>query len=58
MSKNSHSRFYGGLRFIGGIIQLGAVVSYSSLGKTLDASNVSRDLPPVLAFNSTIGLDF
>jgi hypothetical protein len=54
---NSHNRFYGGLRFIGGVIQLGAEVSYSSLGRFRD-NGVDRDMPSVLAFNSTVGLDF
>lgn len=57
MLSNSHNRFYGGLRFIGGVVQLGAEVSYSSLGKFRDGG-VERDLPSVLAFNSTVGLDF
>ena len=56
---NAHSRFYGGLRFIGGPIQLGAELSYSSLGKFKDVdTGADSSMPRVLAFNSTIGLDF
>jgi hypothetical protein len=46
---NRHNRFYGGARFIVGALQLGAEASYSSLG---------GGLPPVLAYNATLGLDF
>ncbi len=56
---NTHNRFYGGLRFIGGVLQLGAELSYSIIGKFNDVSSSSeRTVPGVLAINSTIGLDF
>lgn len=46
---NRHNRFYGGLRFIVGALQLGGEASYSNLG---------RGLPAVVAYNATLGLDF
>ncbi len=61
---NAHARFYGGLRFIGGVVQLGLEYSYANLGtiKAPDEANpsevVDRALPPVSAFNATFGLDF
>lgn len=57
--KNSHNRFYAGLRFIGGVLILGAEVSYSILGKFQDAAtHTDREIPAVLTGNFTIGLDF
>ena len=47
--ENAHNRFYGGVRFIGGIIQVGAEASYSVFGSSL---------PSLLTFNTTLGLDF
>jgi len=59
LGANSHNRFYGGLRFIGGVVQLGAEVSYSSMGKFHDVTtNSDKAMPDVLAINSTLGLDF
>ncbi|MBX7096072.1 MAG: hypothetical protein K1X89_00030 [Myxococcaceae bacterium] len=56
---NTHNRFYGGLRFIGGVLQVGAEFSYSIIGKFNDStSGTERSVPGVLAINSTIGLDF
>lgn len=55
---NSHSRFYGGLRFIGGVFQLGAEISYSLLGSFKDTAGADIAMPNVLAINSTLGLDF
>jgi hypothetical protein len=56
---NTHNRFYGGFRFIGGVVQLSAEVSYSVIGKFHDTNaNEDRNVPPVLAINSTLGLDF
>ena len=43
-----NTRFYGGARFIGGVLQLGAELSLTTQGS----------IPSVFAFNSTIGLDF
>jgi hypothetical protein len=50
---NTHNRFYGGLRFIGGVASLGAEVSYSILGKNADGATID-----VLAWNLMLGLDF
>ncbi len=56
---NTHNRFYGGFRFIGGVAQLGAEVSYSVIGRFRDTtSGEDRDVPAVLAINGTLGLDF
>jgi hypothetical protein len=59
LGANSHNRFYGGLRFIGGAVMIGAEISYSSMGKFHDVTtNSDKALPEVLAINSTLGLDF
>jgi hypothetical protein len=51
---NTHNRFYGGFRFIGGVFQLGFEVSYSILGTNSSGANID-----VLAWNFTLaGLDF
>lgn len=56
---NSHSRFYGGMRFIGGVVQIGLEVSVSTLGRFQDAdTGTQRVMPSVVAYNGTIGLDF
>jgi hypothetical protein len=59
---NGQSRFYAGARFIGGILQLGAEVSYTGIGKVrvMNPNGISKeqDFPAVTAFNTTIGLDF
>jgi hypothetical protein len=54
---NSHNRFYGGLRIIGGVVMIGGEVSYSIIGKFKDGA-IDKDVPGVLAFNGTLGLDF
>jgi hypothetical protein len=53
LGSNSHNRFYGGLRFIGGVLQLGAEISYAGMGTV---SGVA--MPAVTAYNVTIGLDY
>lgn len=58
LSTNSHNRFYGGLRFIGGALQLGAEISYSNLGKFKDGAGTEWAMPPVTCYNFTLGLDF
>jgi hypothetical protein len=59
LGANSHNRFYGGLRFIGGVVQIGAEVSYSSLGRFQDKdSGTEKAMPDVATFNTTLGLDF
>jgi hypothetical protein len=64
LMQNINTRFYGGVRFIGGALQLGAEVSLTSLGRFEEAHPVNGGqvmefrLPAVLAFSTTIGLDF
>jgi hypothetical protein len=56
---NSHNRFYGGVRFIGGVVQLLFEVSYASMGKFNDpTTSADRVLPDVAAINVSFGLDF
>ncbi len=56
---NTHNRFYGGLRFIGGVLMIGAEFSYTVIGKFKDdTSGTDRDVPAVMALNATLGLDF
>jgi hypothetical protein len=56
---NSQTRFYGGLRFVGGAVQLAAEFSYTTLGTVKDsATGESSAMPPVVATNWTLGLDF
>lgn len=63
MGANSHNRFYGGLRFVGGALQLSAEYSVSQLppisvptGNGDETTTV--DLPNVTAINFALGLDF
>ncbi len=59
LTNNRHNRFYGGLRFIAGALQIGGEFSYSSLGSFRDTvTTADRRMPPVLATNWTLGLDF
>ncbi|HEY8207125.1 MAG TPA: hypothetical protein VIG99_06580 [Myxococcaceae bacterium] len=59
MFENAHNRFYGGVRFVGGVIQIIAEVSAAGLGSiTIPGTNLEMQLPPVLAFNVSLGLDF
>lgn len=63
LGSNSHNRFYAGVRFIGGALQLGAEYSLSQLPRiavpTADgASTEEQQLPNVTALNVTLGLDF
>jgi hypothetical protein len=63
MGQNVHNRFYLGGRFVGGVIQLMAELSYSVLGKIrvedpISGTTSDRALPGVLAFNFAFGLDF
>ncbi|HEX8705350.1 MAG TPA: hypothetical protein VF815_41340 [Myxococcaceae bacterium] len=57
---NMNQRIYGGVRFIGGVLQLGAEISVTRLGsvKEVDAGTQTRSLTSVLAFNTSLGLDF
>ncbi|MBF5044713.1 hypothetical protein FGE12_20095 [Aggregicoccus sp. 17bor-14] len=52
-------RIYGGARFIGGVLQLGAEVSFTQVGSVATGVGTeSRSVPGVLTFNTTLGLDF
>jgi hypothetical protein len=64
---NTNNRFYGGFRFIAGVVMLGFEFSYTALGSfndskigTVDSVCTGRSvcMPAVLAYNSTIGFDF
>lgn len=61
---NSHNRFYGGFRFIGGVVMIGVEFSYSVIGKfrdkpvSEDGTGLEIDVPSVAAINATLGLDF
>ncbi len=61
-SDNMTQRIYGGVRFIGGVLQLGAEISFTRLGTVkLDPTNEAsegRTLPTVVTFNTSLGLDF
>lgn len=67
-ASNTNNRFYGGFRFIAGVVMLGFEFSYTTLGSFTDAKIGTVDgtcsadrpvcMPPVLAYNSTIGFDF
>lgn len=54
---NPSNRFYAGVRFIGGIVQLGAEVSLTTFAG-FDDETGRRNIPSVGAFNATLGLDF
>jgi hypothetical protein len=54
-----NQRIYGGVRFIGGALQLGAEISFSRLGSVEVAGEAeSRGVPGVFAFSTSLGLDF
>ncbi|MBN1208102.1 MAG: hypothetical protein JXB05_24775 [Myxococcaceae bacterium] len=59
---NMTQRIYGGVRFIGGVLQLGAELSVSRLGGVaVDPANPdgeTRGLTSVVTFNTSLGLDF
>lgn len=62
LENGGQSRFYAGVRFIGGVLQLGAEVSYTGIGdvRVTSGNGISKtqSFPAVTAFNTTIGLDF
>ncbi len=60
LADNSHNRFYGGIRFIGGVLQLGAEYSLSQLPRIPVTGEQGQfvEVPDVSAFNFTVGLDF
>jgi hypothetical protein len=62
LSNNMTQRIYGGARFIGGVLQLGAEISFSRLGSVKvdpkDDASQDRALPTVVTFNTSLGLDF
>jgi hypothetical protein len=55
---NTNNRFYGGFRFIAGVVMLGFEVSYTVLGSFNDSRIGVVKMPAVLTYNSTIGFDF
>lgn len=59
-SDNMTQRIYGGARFVGGVLQLGAEISFTRLGSApvTDGSEETRGLPTVVTFNTSLGLDF
>ena len=60
-SSNMTQRIYGGVRFIGGTLQLSAELSFARLGsaqETDDPNSATRSLPTVVTFNTSLGLDF
>jgi hypothetical protein len=64
VSFDVNQRLYGGVRFIGGALQLGAEVSFARLGSVDTpvgddpAVTESRGLPGVFTFSTSLGLDF
>jgi len=53
------TRLYGGARFIGGVLQLGAEVSLTRVGNVpTGQGDEERYVPAVLTLNTTLGLDF
>jgi len=62
LTDNMNQRVYGGVRFIGGVLQLGAEISVTRLGSVaLDPNNENsetRALTSVFTFNTSLGLDF
>ena len=53
------TRLYGGARFIGGVLQLGAEISVTRVGNVpTGAGDEERYVPAVLTLNTTLGLDF
>ncbi|HYH98199.1 hypothetical protein [Hyalangium sp.] len=60
-SDNMTQRIYGGVRFIGGVLQLGAELSFTRLGQAPESDlpgSESSSLPTVVTFNTSLGLDF
>ncbi len=57
-ANNTNNRFYGGFRFIAGVVMLGFEFSYTVLGSFTDDKIGKVDMPAVLGYNSTIGFDF
>jgi hypothetical protein len=60
-SSNMTQRIYGGVRFIGGVLQLSAELSFARLGssqETDDPNSATRSLPTIVTFNTSLGLDF
>jgi hypothetical protein len=55
---HSHNRFYGGMRFIAGALQLGAEYSVAALPPIRVSKTETLPAPAVGAFNFTVGLDF
>ena len=60
LGDNMTQRIYGGVRFIGGVLQLGAEVSFTRLGSVArdGRHRGARACPPSFTFNTSLGLDF
>jgi hypothetical protein len=58
ISDNMTQRIYGGVRFIGGVLQLGAEISFTRLGGVKQPDTTTRALPTVVTLNTSLGLDF
>lgn len=59
LGSNSHNRFYGGLRFAAGVVQIGLELSYSALGQIHDeGTGADRSVPSLLVVSTMLGLDF
>jgi hypothetical protein len=58
MGSNAHNRIYGGMRFVGGNLQLTAEVSYAFMGGFTDAAQTQVSMPNLLAINMAVGLNF
>jgi len=56
LTDNVHNRFYGGLRMVAGVATVGVEYSHAQLGSVKAEDQSSRALPPVTAFNVSIGL--
>jgi hypothetical protein len=64
LGANSHNRFYLGLRFVGGVVQLTGEISYATLGQVqvpdpADPSQTTLEsMPRVLSYNMSMGMEF
>ncbi|MEN9796805.1 MAG: hypothetical protein RL653_501 [Pseudomonadota bacterium] len=65
LNENVHNRFYGGLRLVAGVATFGVEYSHAQLGSVRGPSpeaptgeDVQRAIPPVAAFNASVGLQY
>ncbi len=56
LTDNVHNRFYGGLRMVAGVATVGVEYSHAQLGSVKAEDGSNRPLPPVTAFNVSLGL--